>query len=72
MLNELDKIIINALEVASAEVKYFYSQLQFEVYKNNLDTIESIAETGVDYISVGALRHSVNALDISLKINAII
>ena len=35
----------------------------------NLDTIKSIAETGVNYISVGALTHSVKALDISLEIS---
>jgi nicotinate-nucleotide pyrophosphorylase (carboxylating) len=34
----------------------------------NLDTVKAIAETGVDFISVGALTHSVNALDISLEI----
>ena len=34
----------------------------------NLDTIKEIAETGVDFISVGALTHSVKALDISLEI----
>lgn len=34
----------------------------------NLDTVKEIAETGVDYISVGALTHSVKALDISLEI----
>ncbi|HEY6906560.1 MAG TPA: nicotinate-nucleotide diphosphorylase (carboxylating), partial [Ignavibacteriaceae bacterium] len=34
----------------------------------NLDTVKEIAETGVDYISVGALTHSVKALDISLDI----
>ena len=34
----------------------------------NLDTVRAIAETGVDYISVGALTHSVKALDISLEI----
>jgi nicotinate-nucleotide pyrophosphorylase (carboxylating) len=31
------------------------------------DTIRSYAETGVDFISVGALTHSVKSLDISLK-----
>lgn len=31
------------------------------------DTIRAYAETGVDFISVGALTHSVKALDISLK-----
>ena len=33
-----------------------------------LDTAAEIARTGVDYISVGALTHSVRALDISLEV----
>ena len=33
----------------------------------NEDTIRSIAECGVDYISVGALTHAVRSLDLSLK-----
>jgi len=33
-----------------------------------LDNVESVAETGVDYISVGALTHSVRSLDISMEI----
>ena len=33
----------------------------------NEKTIRSVAETGVDYISVGALTHSAKSLDISLK-----
>lgn len=32
-----------------------------------IDTIRSFAETGVDYISVGALTHSFKSLDMSLK-----
>lgn len=32
-----------------------------------IDTIRSYAETGVQYISVGALTHSVKSLDLSLK-----
>jgi len=31
-----------------------------------LDTVRSIAETGVDWISVGALTHSATALDLAL------
>lgn len=34
----------------------------------NLSNVRQIAETGVDYISVGALTHSVEALDVSLTI----
>lgn len=33
-----------------------------------LDTVRQIAETGVDYISVGALTHSAPAMDIALDI----
>jgi nicotinate-nucleotide pyrophosphorylase (carboxylating) len=33
-----------------------------------LDTIRGVAETGVDAISVGALTHSVRALDIALEV----
>jgi nicotinate-nucleotide pyrophosphorylase (carboxylating) len=33
-----------------------------------LDRIKEVADTGVDYISVGALTHSVEAFDISLHI----
>lgn len=32
------------------------------------DTLRSVAETGVDFISVGALTHSAGSLDMSLKI----
>ena len=33
----------------------------------NLDTVKNYAMCGVDYISVGALTHSVNNMDLSLK-----
>ena len=32
-----------------------------------LDTVRAIAETGVHFISVGALTHSFRSLDLSLK-----
>ena len=32
----------------------------------NLETVREIAETGVDFISVGALTHSAPTLDFSL------
>ena len=31
-----------------------------------LDRVRAVAETGVDFISVGALTHSARAVDISL------
>jgi nicotinate-nucleotide pyrophosphorylase (carboxylating) len=35
-----------------------------------LDNVRAVAETGVDYISIGALTHSARALDISLDLEA--
>ena len=32
-----------------------------------IDTIKDYAECGVDFVSVGALTHSVKSLDISFK-----
>ncbi len=37
----------------------------------NMNTLVEVAETGVDYISIGALTHSVKAMDISLLIEQI-
>jgi len=37
----------------------------------HLDTIAAVAGTGVDYISVGALTHSAQALDISLDVEPV-
>lgn len=37
----------------------------------SLENVRQIAETGVDYISIGALTHSVQALDVSLLISNI-
>jgi nicotinate-nucleotide pyrophosphorylase (carboxylating) len=36
-----------------------------------LETVRAIAETGVDWISVGALTHSAPALDVSLMLHAL-
>jgi nicotinate-nucleotide pyrophosphorylase (carboxylating) len=33
-----------------------------------LDTVRAIAETGVDFVSIGALTHSARSLDISLEV----
>ncbi len=35
-----------------------------------LDNVRAVAETGVDFISVGALTHSARALDLSLELEA--
>ncbi|OGV28596.1 MAG: nicotinate-nucleotide diphosphorylase (carboxylating) [Legionellales bacterium RIFCSPHIGHO2_12_FULL_35_11] len=44
-------------------------QIELEVSGNiNLETISEVAKTGVDYISVGALTKSIQAIDLSLLI----
>jgi nicotinate-nucleotide pyrophosphorylase (carboxylating) len=49
-------------------VRLIGGQYQTEASGNiNETTIRDVAETGVDFISVGALTHSVRSLDLSLK-----
>ena len=44
-------------------------RLQTEASGNvTLDTVGAVARTGVDFVSTGALTHSVRALDVSLKV----
>lgn len=60
----LDNMDINMLVEA---VEMVAGAVETEASGNmTLDRIPKVAETGVDYISVGALTHSVKALDISL------
>lgn len=45
-------------------------QVKLEASGNvNLDTIKSLSETGVDYISIGDLTKSVQAIDLSLMVD---
>jgi nicotinate-nucleotide pyrophosphorylase (carboxylating) len=63
----LDNFEIDKIKEA---VELINGQKQIEVSGGiSPDTVKLIADTGVDYISVGALTHSVKALDISLKID---
>ena len=53
----------------TADDKYYdYTGVPLEASGGiTLDSIREVAETGVDRISVGALTHSVKALDISMR-----
>jgi nicotinate-nucleotide pyrophosphorylase (carboxylating) len=54
-----------AVQIASARVP----RVPLEASGNvTLETVNAIAATGVDFISSGALTHSVKALDISLTL----
>lgn len=62
----LDNMTLKTIRDA---VKIVNGKVKLEASGNvNLKTVSAIAKTGVDYISVGALTHSVKALDISMKI----
>jgi nicotinate-nucleotide pyrophosphorylase (carboxylating) len=56
-------------EMMAEAVKLIDKRAKIEASGNmTLKRIRKVASTGVDYISIGALTHSVKALDISQKI----
>lgn len=58
-----------ALDQIEAAVSRAAGRVLLEVSGGvRLDTVEAIAETGVDFVSVGALTHSAAASDLSLEI----
>ena len=62
----LDNYTVDATAEA---VKFIDRRVEVEASGNvMLATVRAVAETGVDFISVGALTHSVPALDISLEL----
>ena len=62
----LDNMSVTEMKKAVEEVK---GMAETEASGGiTLETVKAVAETGVDYISVGALTHSVKALDISLDL----
>jgi nicotinate-nucleotide pyrophosphorylase (carboxylating) len=64
----LDNMNIADMKTAVARVQ---GRIPLEASGNvNMTTVRQIAETGVDYISVGALTHSVQAADISLVVQS--
>ena len=69
----IDRILLDNMshEMMRAAVKLAAGKIPLEASGNvNLDTVAAVAATGVDFISVGALTHSVKALDISLDLRA--
>ena len=62
----LDNMTVDALREAVALAG---GQARLEASGGvTLETVRAIAETGVDFISVGALTHSARALDVSLEV----
>ena len=55
-------------EIMMEAVKIINGMAKVEASGNiKLDNIRGVAETGVDFISIGVLTHSVKALDINMK-----
>ena len=64
----LDNFSLDDLRAAVAlNADYGYAAAELEASGNvTLDTIRSIAETGVDYISTGAITKNISAVDLSM------
>jgi len=66
----VDRIMLDNMnnETMQKAVKIICRKAETEASGNmNLERISAVSETGVDYISVGELTHSVTAFDFSLK-----
>ncbi|MFZ2313284.1 MAG: carboxylating nicotinate-nucleotide diphosphorylase [Methylobacter sp.] len=69
-----DRIMLDnfCLEDMAAAVKINTGAIELEASGNiDLDNIRVIAETGVDYISIGALTKHVRAIDLSMRIKLV-
>ena len=65
-----DRLLLDNMSVADIKetVSRLRGKVRFEASGGiNLDNVRAVAETGVDIISIGALTHSVKALDFSLE-----
>jgi nicotinate-nucleotide pyrophosphorylase (carboxylating) len=68
---QVDRIMLDNmdLDTMANAVQMTAGRIPLEASGNvNLNTVRPIAETGVDFISCGALTHSAPVLDISMKI----
>ena len=66
----IDRIMLDNYKPEDCKTAVDLINKQYEVEASGgitLETIRAYAETGVDFISVGALTHSVRSLDLSLK-----
>lgn len=69
-VGQIDRIMLDNFDVSTLQKAIRIINHCYETEASGgitLDTIKAVAETGVDYISVGALTHSYKSLDLSLK-----
>lgn len=68
----IDNFSVSALRHAVRLARELNPNIKLEASGGvTLQRVRAIAETGVDFISVGELTHSVTAMDISMKIKAV-
>jgi nicotinate-nucleotide pyrophosphorylase (carboxylating) len=68
---EVDRIMLDNMDLATMRqaVERTAGRIPLEASGNvSLERIRAIAETGVDYISIGALTHSVPVFDFSMRL----
>ncbi len=71
---DIDRIMLDNMDNKTIKkaVKITAGKIDLEASGNvNLKTIRNISKTGVNYISIGALTHSVSAMDYSLLIKEV-
>ncbi len=69
-----DRIMLDnfSLEDMRIAVEFNNGQIQLEASGNiDLENIRAVAETGVDYISIGALTKNIKAVDLSMRIKLV-
>ncbi|HEY6305154.1 MAG TPA: carboxylating nicotinate-nucleotide diphosphorylase [Candidatus Angelobacter sp.] len=65
----LDNMTVDAVREAVTRVRSSSRKVPIEVSGGiRLENVRAYAETGVDYISVGSLTHSLQAVDLSMRI----
>jgi nicotinate-nucleotide pyrophosphorylase (carboxylating) len=70
-----DRIMLDnfSLDDMRTAVAINQNAIELEASGNiTLDNIRTIAETGVDYISIGALTKNIKAIDLSMRINLVL
>jgi len=70
-VGHVDRILLDNFELLLMKEAVAHVNNQFETEASggiNIHNVREVAQTGVDFISVGALTHSAHSLDLSLKV----
>lgn len=71
LLAKPDRVMLDNFSLAQLQQAVFLTHGQLELEASGditLETIRAVAETGVDYISIGALTKHIQAIDLSMRI----